>query len=195
MAKITNIFGTKFRGRIGKDMVATSWKGHEYLRTYVVPHDPKTEDQLAQRGLLGKAVEAWRELSKPQTRFFNALAHGMSGYNLFIRRHIRAAVDGRELELPAVMRWRTEGGQRMKDARLVVAHDGRHVFNDDLGDGVIEIALTRSDAPYSFELRKGHQEEVVKVFENELQVDLLAVLESEALGIKLVPDTPDPKAP
>ena len=32
-------------------MVATSWKGHEYLRTYVVPHDPKTERQMAQRGL------------------------------------------------------------------------------------------------------------------------------------------------
>ena len=104
MAKITNIFGTKFRGRIGKDMVATSWKGHEYLRTYVVPHDPKTENQLAQRGLLAKAVEAWRELSKPQKRFFNALARGMSGYNLFIRRYMKATVDGREMELPAVMR-------------------------------------------------------------------------------------------
>ena len=83
----------------------------------------------------------------------------------------------------------------MKDARLVVVHDGRHFFNDDLGDGVIEIALTKSDAPYSFELRKGEQGEVVRVFENELQVDLLAVLESKALGIKLVPDTSNPAAP
>ena len=60
---------------------------------------------------------------------------------------------------------------------------------------MIEIALTRSDAPYSFELRKGEQGEVVRVFENELQMDLLAVLESQALGIKLIPDSSNPATP
>lgn len=195
MAKIRNIFGTEFRGRIGKDMVATSWKGHEYLRVYVVPHDPKTMDQLAQRNLLTNAVKAWRGLKKPQQRFFNALAKGMTGFNVFVGRYMRAGREGREPELPAVMRWRTEGGQSMPDARLVVVHDGRHVFNDDLEDGVIEVALTKSDAPYSFELRRGTQEDVVRVNDNEVDVDLLAVLESKALGIKLVPDLANPAPP
>jgi len=186
--KIHNVFGTRFSGQIGKDVVATSWKGHEYLRAYVVPHDPKTENQRAQRDLMKKAVKAWRELSKPQKMFFDALAAGMTGFNVFIGRYMRAAGDGREVELPAVMRWRTEGGQSMPDARLVVVHNGRHVFNDDLGDGVIEVALTRSDAPYNFELRRGTREEVVRVYEKDVEADLLAVLESQALGIKLIPE-------
>ena len=61
--KLWNKFGTEFRGTLGKDMVASSWKGHDYLRAYVVPHDPKTELQLQHRAIWRQAVAAWHALT------------------------------------------------------------------------------------------------------------------------------------
>lgn len=87
--KVRNIFGSEFRGAIGKNLVASSWKGHDYLRAYVVPRDPKSELQLEQRGLLREAVAAWRDLSASEKKACNREAKGMSGFNLFVSRYIR----------------------------------------------------------------------------------------------------------
>src|SRR2546422_8999383 len=86
--KIRNSFGTRFRGTIAKDMVASTWKGHEYLREYVIPKDPKTELQLERRAVFRDAVAAWHVLTQDEKAAHNREARGMSGFNLFVSRYL-----------------------------------------------------------------------------------------------------------
>lgn len=57
-----------------------------------------------------------------------------------------------------------------------------------------EIALTRSDAPYTFVLKKGKQKDAVLRFTDLGETDVPMALESERLGIKLVTDVQAPPA-
>jgi hypothetical protein len=87
--KVWNIFGSKFRGTLGKELVASSWKGKEYLREYVVPRDPKTILQLEHRQIWREAVAAWHALPDEERRSFDREAKGMTGFNLFVGRYVR----------------------------------------------------------------------------------------------------------
>ena len=192
MTKISNIFGTTFKGRIGKKMVAGTWKGHEYIRPYVVPANPNTEAQRAHRELFANAVKAWQGLSGKQQQFYDRIAEGMTGYNLFVKRCIAAFENEVEPEVPIPMQWRTEDGQPVTNGKLIVLQGGKQVFNDSLKDAKGEVALTPSDAPYTFVLRKGTEEDAVLTVRNLLDTDVPMVLESKTLGIKLVADVQAP---
>ena len=87
--KVRNIFGNKYRGTIGKETVASSWKGHDYVREYVVPHDPKSEAQLRHRAIWQEAVAAWQALPEAEKRALDREAKGMTGFNLFVGRYVR----------------------------------------------------------------------------------------------------------
>ena len=94
--RIQNIFGTEFSGTIGKSMIASSWKGIPYMRTYTVPKDPKTELQLEHRALWARAVDAWHALGPDEKRRYSKAARRMTGYNLYIKEYIKAVREGRE---------------------------------------------------------------------------------------------------
>jgi len=100
--RISNKMGNRYSGTIGKETVASSWKGIHYLREYKVPMDPKTELQLQHRALFARAVEAWKALDPHQKEVYDRTAVGMTGYNLFIRDYIEAGRNGRELEIMQV---------------------------------------------------------------------------------------------
>jgi len=189
MTRISNIFGTTFSGRIGKKMVAASWKGHEYVRTYVKPPNPNTENQREARGMFAKAVKAWQVLSDTQHQLYDRIANGMSGFNLFISRYIMAVQDGEEPETPMQMTWVTADGQPVKIGKLVVLAGERRVFDVSLKKGRVEVALTPSDSPYTFVLRRGTAEEAVLKVRDLLETGAPKVLESETLGIRLVAET------
>jgi hypothetical protein len=87
--KITNSFGTKFRGALGKDIIASSWRGIRYIRAYTKPRDPKSGRQLERRGTFAEAVHAWQELPPEEQKKYERRARGMSGYNLFISLYVR----------------------------------------------------------------------------------------------------------
>ena len=87
--KLWNKFGSQFRGTLGKDMVASSWKGHDYLRAYVIPHDPKTELQLQHRAIWRQAVAAWHALTAAEQKAYDRRAKGMTGFNFFVGRKVR----------------------------------------------------------------------------------------------------------
>lgn len=76
-------------GKIAKSLVFATWKGIDTVRQYVVPSNPKTPAQQAQRSLLSMAVNLWRAswLSKEIRESWNKLAStrglAMSGFNLF----------------------------------------------------------------------------------------------------------------
>jgi hypothetical protein len=91
--------GNRYSGTIGKDTVASSWKGIRYIREYKVPADPKTELQLQHRALFAKAVKAWHALDPRQQEVYDRDAVGMTGYNLFIALYLKAAREGQEPEI------------------------------------------------------------------------------------------------
>lgn len=186
--KIRNVFGTKFSGALGKDMIAASWHGHDYLRAYRAPRDDPSPRQKENRATYGKAVGAWNSLCDRQQELYRRLAEGMSGYNLFVQRYVLAVNAGQEPEVPVPLTYVTADGRPVVGGDLVVRTRDRTLFTDGLEDGRGEVALTRADAPYTFVLRKGTQEEAVRTIDDLLETDVPAVLESETLGIRLVQD-------
>ncbi len=173
-------------------MVAGSWKGHEYIREYVKPVDAKSELQEQHRAIFAQAVEAWHGLPARSQEFYNRTADGMSGYNLFVGRYIEAVRNGQTPEAPIPLSYVTADGQPVATGYLLVRQRGKELFVDSLKDGKGEIALTPSDAPYTFVLRKGTQEDAVLTVSDLLDTDVPATLESDLLGIRLVLNVPTP---
>jgi hypothetical protein len=190
--KIKNIFGTMFSGALGKDMVAATWHGHEYIRAYRKPKDPHTPSQEEERAIYRQAVDTWKTLRNRQKEFYRRIAKGMSGYNLFVQRYILAVREGKEPEVPIQLLYVTADGAPIPEGELVVRMRSRSLFTDGLEDGKGEIALTPSDVPYIFSLRRGTREDVVLTMEDLLETDVPMVLESKTLGIKLVWSVPVP---
>ena len=55
-------FSLSARGSLAKTLVYACWKGIQYVRQYVVPANPKTEAQQAQRGYFTEAVSRWHSI-------------------------------------------------------------------------------------------------------------------------------------
>lgn len=99
MAKLTApLFSLKAAGQLGKTLVYMSWKGIEDVRSYVIPANPNTAGQQAQRGYITDAVSAWH--SDGYTALdvsawdLYALAQKVaaSGFNMFTRFYVLAKV-------------------------------------------------------------------------------------------------------
>ena len=61
MAKVTAPFlSINASGALAKTLVATTWKGIKVMRQFVVPANPKTAAQTAQRNRMSVSVNAWR---------------------------------------------------------------------------------------------------------------------------------------
>ena len=88
--KIRNVLGNRYRGQIGKAVIASSWKGRRYIKAYAVPHNPRSERQQANRDLFGGAKEPWRRLSDEARAEYErrAAKERISGWNLFVREHM-----------------------------------------------------------------------------------------------------------
>lgn len=95
MAKVKlPLVSLEARGQIGKALVYFPWKGVNAVREYVIPTNPRTPDQLTQRGYLGDAVQAWHDASYTADdhtaweRYATTLAKPMTGFNSMVRRYI-----------------------------------------------------------------------------------------------------------
>lgn len=95
MAKVKGpLMSMDARGQIGKSLVFLGWKGIKDVRSYVIPANPKTVAQVAQRSTMSTAVALWH------ASFLNALdqdafrvlasiqASAMSGFNVFCKKVI-----------------------------------------------------------------------------------------------------------
>jgi len=184
--RINNIFGTKFKGAIGKDMIASSWKGKEYVKAYTHPSNPRTEAQQEHRGIFARAVETWHKLKLCQREFYNRVAVEMTGYNLFISRYIAAVKDEREPEVPLIVSWKPEDAGQAQGCTSSVFLGQRLLFSLRLSEGGGEIALTRSDAPYEFAFRRGGGEDRVRLSADALVPGGSVTLRSDQVGIGLV---------
>jgi len=194
MAKITNVFGTRFSGRIGHSMIASSWKGKEYVKTYVKPRNPRSKAQQEHRNLIVWAVRMWSGLSDKQQQLYNRLATSISGYNLFVKRAMKAGKQGLPPEFPIPLDWKTADGKAFTDGDFIVRKGRKGLFIESLEDVKGGIALTPSDAPYTFTLRRGTHEDMVLEISDLLDTDVPLVVESKDLGVKLIIDLPRPSA-
>lgn len=101
MAKVTSpLLSGKARGQIMKSLVFFPWKSINAVRGYVVPADPNTSGQQAQRTKMTNAVAEWHDAAysaKDKTawnKWASTLAAIMSGFNAMVRVHIANAIAG-----------------------------------------------------------------------------------------------------
>jgi len=80
---------TALSGRAG-NIVFYSYGQRTFFRSYVVPRNPGTPAQRANRGLFRDAMKAWQALSSFDRDTFSRRARrlGMTGHNLFISRYM-----------------------------------------------------------------------------------------------------------
>jgi len=84
-------------GQIAKTMVASAWKGITYMRKYVVPANPKTAAQMAQRALVTAVVSGWKNYytSAVARAAWNRSAtnatKAMSGFNFYASQALKVA--------------------------------------------------------------------------------------------------------
>jgi len=78
----------KISGKVGP-VVGSSWKGINTIRQYVIPSNPQTVGQVAQRDRMAAAVVFAQQLkSTIIDTFFNPFAVKMSGFNSWIKENV-----------------------------------------------------------------------------------------------------------
>ena len=100
MAKVTGpLLSFDARGAIGKTLVFIGWKGLKTIRQFVIPANPRTAGQVAQRTKLSKLVKYWQKLSaddkggwdkqapiepKVMSGFNSSTKHGIASLGAFV---------------------------------------------------------------------------------------------------------------
>ena len=100
MAKLTApLMSFGARGKLGGSLVYSNWKGINTARQLVTPANPRSPDQVAQRGLLATVVQAWRStyITQAIRAGWNKLAQlsgkPISGFNEFVSQLVKLAAE------------------------------------------------------------------------------------------------------
>lgn len=86
MAQLNSVF--TFRGKVGNAVGMKGKKGKTNVRTLVVPANPKTDKQMAQRAALGTASQVASHLYAIIGQSFQNKKYGLQSYNEFVRQYI-----------------------------------------------------------------------------------------------------------
>jgi hypothetical protein len=93
MVRVTGPFlSLDARGTLADTMTGSFWRGINYIRVRVVPHNPKSIAQVAVRDVLTDGVSKWRfgTISMANKNWWNTYAKGLgeSGFNRFMRVYV-----------------------------------------------------------------------------------------------------------
>jgi hypothetical protein len=95
------------RGTLADTLTGSFWRGINYIRVRVVPHNPKTSAQTAVRTVLTDGVSKWRHgsVSQLNKNFWNTYAKGLaeSGFNRFMRLYCQQNYSGGAIVTPQVI--------------------------------------------------------------------------------------------
>lgn len=74
-------------GTLGKAFVASKWKGRNYMRRHVVPSNPRSAGQTANRAMIAFLSQYWHLMTALNQAEWNALAAqgNFSPFNAFVR--------------------------------------------------------------------------------------------------------------
>ena len=108
MVRVTGPFlSLDARGTLADTLTGSYWRGINYIRTRVVPHNPKTSAQTAVRSVLTDGVSKWRfgMISQSDKNFWNTYAKGLgeSGFNRFMRSYVAGNYAAGEVVTPQVI--------------------------------------------------------------------------------------------
>jgi len=83
------------RGSVS-DTVFSVWKGIHYIRSRIVPHNPKSDDQIAQRDALSHTLTLWQSVKSWSKAVWDTYATGypLSGYNRYVQDNIKLVKAG-----------------------------------------------------------------------------------------------------
>jgi hypothetical protein len=81
------LFSLDASGSLGGAIVASKWKGRNYMRRLVIPANPRSGGQTANRALIAFLSQVWAGLTAPNQATWNALAAqgNFSPFNAFVR--------------------------------------------------------------------------------------------------------------
>ena len=93
MVRVTGPFlSLDARGTLADTLTASVWKGINYIRQRVVPHNPNSTAQQAIRSVLTDGVSKWRfgMITQIHKNYWNTYARGLgeSGFNRFMRSYV-----------------------------------------------------------------------------------------------------------
>lgn len=95
------------RGTLADTLTGSFWRGINYIRVRVVPHNPKTVAQTAIRTVLTDGVSKWRHgsVSQLNKNFWNTYAKGLgeSGFNRFMRLYVAGNYSAGTVVTPQVI--------------------------------------------------------------------------------------------
>lgn len=82
----------ELNGRSGR-YIHYNVKGYQYVRSYAIPHNPRTAAQQKNRAAFAEAVKLWQELSPGEKMIYKkkALRKSCRGYNLFISMQMKGS--------------------------------------------------------------------------------------------------------
>ncbi len=94
---------TSMSGRLN-DMVYYNIGKKTYVRKYVVPQNPKSEQQQSNRSLFAEAMAMWKTLCENDKQQYRKKARKlpMHGHNLFISQYIKLHKDERASGIKAI---------------------------------------------------------------------------------------------
>ncbi|MBA7677017.1 hypothetical protein ES703_85265 [subsurface metagenome] len=99
MAKLKGpLFSLGAAGQLGKTLVYFPWKGINAVRTYVIPANPQSDEQIIQRDYLKDGVTEWHGAAYSGddvgawNRYAGILAKIMSGFNSMIKTFVDEAI-------------------------------------------------------------------------------------------------------
>lgn len=98
MAKVQGpLFSVDARGKIADSLVFMGWRGIKTVRSYAVPSNPNTPDQMRVRNNFMIATQKWKELTGRDQNAWRAFASGeeYSGYNDLVGR-VKETLDKNE---------------------------------------------------------------------------------------------------
>ena len=89
--KWKSVLFSELSNKLGDQIVGARWKGRGYFRSYVIPANPKSDKQIAQRDVLDKCLKHWQSEigSDPDIKAAwnaEALPDLISGCNLVVKR-------------------------------------------------------------------------------------------------------------
>ncbi len=95
MVRVTGPFlSLDARGTIADTITGSFWRGINYIRARVIPHNPKSDAQVAVRTVLTDGVSKWRFglIAGSDKNWWNSYAKGLgeSGFNRFMRQYVKA---------------------------------------------------------------------------------------------------------
>lgn len=78
------------RGQIAKTQVYSSWKGRSYVRRYVIPSNPKTNDQMETRNTFAWLNNVWKFMPSTAVDAWNLYAQNsrFTARNGFIKQNL-----------------------------------------------------------------------------------------------------------